>query len=108
DLAPIRYFASDVQAALQSAHSIFGQQVPLAQLEHAALLEIEARRDEVAAGQRQRLIELGKELGVVADLQVGEPFGAEAVQLRGNEAQRRIVTTGALEVVFQVQAEAHV
>ena len=108
DLAPVGDLAAEVQPALTLAHAVLGDAVAIAQLEHAALLEIELRRDEVAAGQRQRLVELGEELRVLADLHVGEPFAAEPVQLGGDEAQRRVVTAVALEVVFEVQADAHV
>ena len=74
DLAPVGNLAADVEAALHLAHAILGDAVVVAQLEHAALLEIELRRDEVAAGQRQRLVELREELRVLADLHVGQPF----------------------------------
>ena len=77
DLAPVGNLAADVEAALTLRARDTRRCGRVAQLEHAALLEIELRRDEVAARERQRLIELGEELRVLADLQVGEPFAAE-------------------------------
>ncbi len=108
DLAPVGNLAADVDSARHFAHAVLGDAVTIAQLEHAALLEVELRREEVTAGERQRLVELGEQLRVLADLDVGEPFAAETVQLRRDEAQRRVVTAVALEVVFEVESHAHV
>ena len=77
DLAPVGNLAADVEAALHFAHAILGDAVTIAQLEHAALFEIELRREEVAARKRQRLIELREEFRVLADLHVGQPFPAQ-------------------------------
>src|SRR6185295_7023528 len=108
DLAPVGNFPAEVDPARDLAHPVLGDAIVIAQLEHAALLEIELGRDEVAAGERQRLIELGEELRVLADLDVGQPFAAERVQLGSDEAHGGVVTAVALEVVFEIEPHAHV
>src|SRR5690606_25323281 len=74
----------------------------------APFFEIEARRDEVATCERDGLIELGEELGVLADLHIGQPLSSQAVQLGHDEAQREVVAAVAFEIVFEIEADADV
>src|SRR5690606_30502768 len=108
EFAPIRNLATDIETALERAHAIFGDAVEIAQAKHTALLKFETRSDEVTTGQRHRLIELGEELRVVADLQISQPFAAELVELGHDEAQREVVATVAGKIVFEVQTDTNV
>ena len=73
-----------------------------------ARLDARARRHEPGARRIERLIELADHLRIAADLHVGQQLRAQLVDLGQDETRRRVVVAVALEIVLQIQAEAHI
>ena len=93
-------------SASRLSHAV-GREPPVA-LEDVEVLPLDeqARHDEPVRGVADRLVELGAEQRVGADLQVALPLRAVAVHFRHLGAHAGAETVAALEVVLQFEAEA--
>ena len=105
-LAPAAEFAAEVELGLAVVDAI-GREPPVV-LEDVEVLPLdeEARHDEPVRGVADRLVELGAEQRVCADLQVGLPLRPVAVHFRDLGAHAGIEIVAALEVVLQLESEA--
>ena len=100
-LAPGAELAPEVDALIDAVDAIVADLPAVLDLRHVVRLDLRVRRHEVARGVRQRLIQLGAQQRIRAELPVQPQFGAERIELGDIQATGRIEDRVALEVVLQ-------
>jgi hypothetical protein len=90
DLAVLGEVGADVDAEAARAQVVARNALRAVEEIHRVALDDRARRHEQVASREQRLVELGGEEAVLADLQVGAPFAAERVDPRSPIARARL------------------
>ena len=108
DLPPVAEIAAEIEVAFHLPIAKIRDLTVIRVDRQIARLDARARRDEPGAVGIERLIELADDLGVAADLHIGQQFRAELVDFGQYEARRRVVAAVALKIILEIQTEAQV
>ena len=105
-LAPAAELAPEVEFEFAIVDAIGGQAAFALEDVEVLPLDQEAWHDEPVRAVPDRLVELGPEQRIGADLQVSLPFRAVTVHLRHLRPHAGVETVAALEVILQLEPEA--